>query len=135
ESCLIRQCDSILRQVNDVPRLYRKTNKEVPTKASNYINHCIELIFSITSSQTQVWKTEWTRYVLNEITSHYKQYTSEVLTSVQKIEDSLKRLKKAKIGNQNNVSKNNLNNMSDDDKIRLQIYYDVQEFGQQVSIW
>ncbi|CAG2166458.1 unnamed protein product [Oppiella nova] len=133
ESCLVKQCDLILRQVNDVPRLYRKTNKEVPTKASNYINHCIDLLASITSSETQLWNSEWTRHVLNEITSHFKQFTSEVLTSVQKIEDSLKRLKKAKIGIQNNQSKNNLNNMSDDDKIRLQIYYDVQEFGKQIE--
>ncbi|XP_054154324.1 conserved oligomeric Golgi complex subunit 2-like [Oppia nitens] len=133
ELSLIEQCNQILKQVNDLPRLYRKTNKEVPTKASNYISNCIDLMTSITSNKEQVWSIEWTRHVLNETTTNFKQFTSEVLTSVQKIEDSLKRLKKLKIGNQSNQLKNNLNNMSDDDKIRLQIYYDVQEYGKQIE--
>ena len=132
KSCLITQCDSILRQVIDLPRLYRKTNKEVPTKASNYVYNCIDLIASVVLSETQVWKNEWTTEILNEITAHFKYFTSEVLTSVQKIEDSLKRLKKSKIGNQNNQMRKIPSNMSDDDKIRLQISYDVEEYGKLV---
>lgn len=132
KSYLVRQCDASLRQVSDLPRIYRKTNKEVPTKASNYVYNCIDSIGSVVSNEAQVWKSEWTRDVLNEITTHYKHFTSEVLISVQKIEDSLKRLKKSKIGNQNNQMRKIPSNMSDDDKIRLQIYYDVEEYGKQV---
>jgi hypothetical protein len=131
KACLVSQCDAVLKQVNELPRLYRKTNKDVPIKASNYVNNCIDLITFMTSSETQFWKIQWTEDILREVTNNFKQFTSEVLISVQKIEDSLKRLKKAKNGNQSNQMKNNTI-MSDDNKIRLQIYYDVDEFGKQV---
>jgi hypothetical protein len=131
KACLVSQCDAVLKQVNELPRLYRKTNKDVPIKASNYVNNCIDLITFMTSSETQFWKIQWTEDILREVTNNFKQFTSEVLISVQKIEDSLKRLKKAKNGNQSNQMKNNTI-MSDDNKIRLQIYYDVEEFGKQV---
>ena len=57
----------------------------------------------------------------------YYQTTSDVLTSVRKMEESLKRLKRK--GSRAGVG----GGMSDDDKIRLQLLIDVQNYGQQVS--
>ena len=57
--------------------------------------------------------------------SRYHSITSDVLTSVKKMEESLKRLKKAR-------KSAAAAGMSDDDKIRLQLYLDVQHFGDQV---
>ena len=51
-----------------------------------------------------------------------------MLTSVKKMEDSLKRLKKARGGHTSSGSQG----MSDDDKIRLQFEIDVKGFGDQV---
>ena len=44
------------------------------------------------------------------------------------MEESLKRLKRGK-------ASQSVGGMSDDDKIRLQLYLDVQEYGKQVKIW
>ena len=57
----------------------------------------------------------------------YFSTTNDVLTSVKKMEESLKRLKRGK-------ASQSVGGMSDDDKIRLQLYLDVQEYGKQVSI-
>ena len=54
--------------------------------------------------------------------------TADVLTSVRKMEESLKRLKRGK-GASNAAQQG----MTDDDKIRLQLYLDVQQFGHLVS--
>ena len=65
----------------------------------------------------------------------YLSITTDVLTSVKKMEESLKRLKKAKSTQSlsSSVSSSaNLGALSDDDKIRLQLFLDVTEFGNQV---
>ena len=57
--------------------------------------------------------------------------TAEVLNSVRKMEESLKRLKKARGSNTSSSAQG----MSDDDKIRLQLYLDVKEYDEQVMIY
>lgn len=59
----------------------------------------------------------------------YLSITNDVLTSVRKMEESLKRLKRAK-----GSSASSGQGLSDDDKIRLQLFLDVQTFGKLVSI-
>src|SRR5699024_9809697 len=102
---IIAECTPLLDFVNDIPRLYRRTNKEKPSKASAYIAKCClqlsELVRLIGlnngggSGEGEPWKREWLLELLTELTLHYKNATLEVLTSVQKTEDSLKKLKKA----------------------------------------
>lgn len=130
KSLLIKQCIIVLKQVNDIPRLYRKTNREVPTKPSSYVNTSLDLIcdFLSTDLKDNRWNKTWTLEILEELTKQFKIYTSEVLTSVQKMEDSLRRLKKVK--STGNLKSNST--MSDDDKIRLQFYIDVESFGEKV---
>ena len=56
----------------------------------------------------------------------HEETTCEVLLSVKRMEDSLKRLKRGK------SSANLVGNMSDDDKIRTQIWLDIQQLTKQV---
>jgi len=78
---------------------------------------------------SEQWKQQWVAELLHDLTLYYKNATLEVLTSVQKTEDSLKKLKKAKP----TANRSQTGPMSDDDKIRLQIYYDVQELGTELQ--
>ncbi|KAI2806124.1 Conserved oligomeric Golgi complex subunit 2 [Blomia tropicalis] len=66
---------------------------------------------------------------MNTLHSIALQHLIEVLTSVQKTEESLKKLNLKK----DRPMANKSNSMSDDNKIRLQIYYDVQEFRIQMK--
>jgi hypothetical protein len=60
--------------------------------------------------------------------------TGEVLTSVKKMEESLKRLKKVR-GSEKALDKMSASSqgLSDDDKIRSQIIIDIEELGKQAS--
>ena len=59
---------------------------------------------------------------------------SDILDSVQKMEESLKRLRRVRDKNSEKNVGGGQNekplNISDDDKIRLQLFVDVQTFGQ-----
>lgn len=137
---IVSECKVWMNQVNDIPRLYRRTNKEKPKEASSYVDKCIgqlvDCMRMLGNDSGMVTNTNQCLHdILNDLTIHYKHCTLEVLTSVQKTEDSLKKLKKHKgLGSTmvaNVVSQQS--GMSDDDKIRLQIYYDVTTFGKQLT--
>lgn len=64
----------------------------------------------------------------------YYETVSDVLHSVKKMEESLKRLKQARKTNPANPSgSSSSGGMSDDDKIRLQLALDVEYLGEQVT--
>ena len=59
--------------------------------------------------------------------SSYYSSVAEVLTSVQKTEESLRRLKKAR-DRSTNINSPNDRRAGDDDKIRLQLLLDVRSY-------
>lgn len=61
----------------------------------------------------------------------YFETISDILNSVKKMEESLKRLKQARKSVTTNSASPNVG-MSDDNKIRLQLALDVEHFGVQV---
>lgn len=66
----------------------------------------------------------------------YKTLTYDVLSSVHKMEESLKRLKRARDRGGQGGSETS-SGLSDDDKIRIQICLDVEYYGNQVRkfVW
>ncbi|KAI7690462.1 hypothetical protein SSS_10772 [Sarcoptes scabiei] len=131
-SKIFADCCSLMNQVNDIPRLYRRTNKEKPKEESQFIGKCIERLTRSLKlfEKNQIFESKklWLNELINDLSLYYKQLTLEVLTSVQKTEDSLRKLKKAK-SNYSIGGNKDSNTMSDDNKIRLQIYLDVQIFA------
>nr|DBA26809.1 TPA: hypothetical protein GDO54_011019 [Pyxicephalus adspersus] len=129
ESCLV-----YLKSTLEVPRLYRRTNKEVPTRPSLYIENAIKPLFVLQNEYKnilkQATKDKWLKGALTECTHKYYETVSDVLSSVKKMEESLKRLKQAR---KTAFSSNSTNGgVSDDNKIRLQLALDVEYFANQV---
>ncbi|XP_013396594.1 conserved oligomeric Golgi complex subunit 2-like [Lingula anatina] len=127
------QCSVHLKLVNDIPRLYRRTNREVPSKTSGYLNSLLKPLKMFldehkTTISEEMYRS-WVMKIICEITEQYHSIVTDVLTSVKKMEDSLKRLKRSKTTP--NFGSNQ--GPSDDDKIRLQIALDVDEFGKQIE--
>lgn len=143
-----------VKQVNDLPRLYRKTNRDVPNRCSSYVEQMLKPLKTFSEEyETKLSKQVVKRVlesVLNKITKEYVlilnyviKYTilfyffifsylsavNEVLTSVQKTEESLRRLRNLKGGASStalaNQTVSSSGAMSDDDKIRLQLRVDV----------
>lgn len=125
-------CCLHLKAVADIPRLYRRTNREVPSKPSNYVALVLVPLATLKSKTGQdfgvTWQPDWTSAALEQVTKQYTLLTQEVLVSVRKMEDSLKRLKRAR--DRTPVPEGAA---SDDDKIRLQLCLDVHHFGAQME--
>uniref|UniRef100_A0A182PU17 Conserved oligomeric Golgi complex subunit 2 n=1 Tax=Anopheles epiroticus TaxID=199890 RepID=A0A182PU17_9DIPT len=134
-----------LRQVSDIPRLYRKTNRDVPSRCCAYVEQLLAPIDAFRKSYDTMVGNEAMRDfqigVFNHVTVQFYQVIDEVLTSVQKTEESLRRLKnlRDRSGTTNAPSAGTASSStdraapSDDDKIRLQLQADVMHFTRYVE--
>ncbi|KAH8306175.1 hypothetical protein KR018_003276 [Drosophila ironensis] len=133
---LIGECETEnVRQVNDLPRLYRKTNREVPTRCSGYVEQMLRPLKTFSQQHESHLGTLVVEQILSEVASHitkaYFNVVSDVLTSVQKTEESLRRLRNVKAGGSAPVASSAV--MSDDDKIRVQLRVDVSAWKQELG--
>ncbi|XP_035693427.1 conserved oligomeric Golgi complex subunit 2-like isoform X1 [Branchiostoma floridae] len=132
---IAEHCVVNLKPANDIPRLYRRTNREVPSKASSYVSATVKPLqmfleeHAVIISATR--RSQWVVSILKVVTERYYSVTDDILTAVRKMEDSLKRLKKLRKGDSGNSSSSG--GMSDDDKIRLQLVLDVKQFGEEIQ--
>lgn len=129
---ITNQCSVHLKQVNDIPRLYRRTNREVPSKPSGYIGSVVKPLTLFMEEHSEVLgeqqKAAIFLHVFSSLAEQFHTVTSDVLTAVKKMEDSLKRLKKGR-----SAEKERSQGMSDDDKIRQQLIVDIGFYGDQIS--
>ncbi|XP_030033702.2 conserved oligomeric Golgi complex subunit 2 [Manduca sexta] len=120
-----------LKQVSDIPRLYRKTNRSVPTRPCAYIdvvsNSLKEFHEKAPQRLDNTFLMELYEKLFNVMTVSYYKYVEDVLTSVQKTEESLRRLKQIREMASQQPSEAGV---TDGDKIRLQLHVDVVSFGQ-----
>lgn len=117
-----------LRQVSDIPRLFRRTNREMPTKPCSYITQVLALPLAFCSAQQSAVNTDlleqWLTLTFSAITRQFFSCVDDVLTSVQKTEESLRRLKKIR-DRSAAASSSEARGVGDDDKIRQQLLLDV----------
>ncbi|XP_058399070.1 conserved oligomeric Golgi complex subunit 2 isoform X3 [Diceros bicornis minor] len=134
---LSESCFSYLKSALEIPRLYRRTNKEVPSTASSYVDSALRPFYQLQSGHKDKLKQpriqQWLEGALSESTHKYYETVSDVLNSVKKMEESLKRLKQARKTTPANPVGSSGGGMSDDDKIRLQLALDVEYLGEQIQ--
>lgn len=125
-----------IQQVNDLPRLYRKTNREIPSRSSSYVEQMLKPVKVFQEGLGNKLDSNIIQRILEQvfvrITKEYYTSVTEVLTSVQKTEESLRRLKNLKEKSTNQQSSVS-GAMSDDDKIRLQLRLDVAGWTTELS--
>ncbi|XP_038168540.1 conserved oligomeric Golgi complex subunit 2 [Arvicola amphibius] len=133
---LSESCFGYLKSALEVPRLYRRTNKEVPSTASSYVESALKPFYQLQHGHGHKVKPammkHWVQEALSESTHRYFETVSDVLNSVKKMEESLKRLKQARRAPATNPVSSS-GGMSDDDKIRLQLALDVEFLGEQIQ--
>ncbi|XP_054270693.1 conserved oligomeric Golgi complex subunit 2 [Macrosteles quadrilineatus] len=121
-----------LRQVSEVPRLYRRTNRDTPNHSLPYIDTMLDAPLTFYEShQTHPQVIPWLQSVFSEITKQYYAAVMDVLTSVQKTEESLRRLKK--IRDRTVAQGSTPDRGGDDDKIRMQLYFDANYFSKKIE--
>ncbi|XP_075997842.1 conserved oligomeric Golgi complex subunit 2 [Genypterus blacodes] len=131
-----RSC-RFLKSASEVPRLYRRTNKEVPARASAYMDNALRPLLQLLTDATGLVNPstaqEWLRVALCDCTQRYYETIAEVLSSVRKMEESLKRLKQARKGTTATTTTGANGGPTDDSKIRLQLALDVEYLGEQIQ--
>lgn len=146
---LADDCSNHIKSANDIPRLYRRTNRDVPKTASNYVSLAVNVLHDFKRKYVnenkrserayEIVSNDCIRSVIDSICLRYQSIANDLLESVRKMEDSLRRLRKVRPDRSTASNLSNLANqavttqMSDDDKIRLQLYLDVVEFGNQLA--
>jgi len=129
------QFDNIL----NIPRLYRRTNRESPNQPSSYVQSAFHLMTSLQSSSSTLDEKKQLEIITNAIkimTKSFAGFVNDLLTSVKKTEDSLLRLKqqrKTASGQNDLKSTAKSHELSDENKIRKQIALDVEHYGVQLQ--
>ncbi|KAJ6635914.1 Conserved oligomeric Golgi complex subunit 2 [Pseudolycoriella hygida] len=128
---------SCIKQVNDIPRLYRKTNRDVPSKPCGYVDQMLDPSRRFREQYGNEIGVETCQEICRNLFSSLNiQYYSavfDVLTSVQKTEESLRRLKNLREKSTTNASANDRQGLTDDDKIRLQLQVDIIHWSTEIE--
>jgi len=119
----------LLKSVGDIPRMYRRTNRETPSKPCTYISSIVDELKSFLSCHKQTCSlasvSSWLGDSCDSILGLYLVQVQDVLSNVTKMEESLRKLKKVRERGGGVAGKDKAVGLSDDDKIRLQLYVDV----------
>lgn len=145
---LLQLANVHVRCAGDIPRLYRRTNRDMPSVASGYVGQLVDLLAGVRRQLVQAivvtmtttanvsctsFCDEFMKDIAGQLCDVYAVHVDGVLTSVLRMESSLRRLKKSR---QNPTSQSaappTVSGSSDDDKIRRQLLIDVEEFGSQL---
>ncbi|XP_057339274.1 conserved oligomeric Golgi complex subunit 2 [Microplitis mediator] len=128
---LLTKSSSNLKQVSDIPRLFRRTMRERPTQPCAYIKNAVGILIEFHSTYQNIVPhavIHWLQLTLSSLSEQYYSSVKDVLESVQKTEESLRRLKKIR-DKSSGTSSSETQGISDDDKIRIQLEIDVLSFA------
>ncbi|XP_055327896.1 conserved oligomeric Golgi complex subunit 2-like isoform X2 [Paramacrobiotus metropolitanus] len=137
-SSVVLDMMEILKSLQDIPRIYRKTNREAPSIYSPYVDAAFDLLGNklIPSSGITPSQIEYcSRTVIANVAKQYGGMALDLLDAVKRMEESLKKLRKTRVIVDST-------GVSDDDKIRLQLALDflqmetrIQQLGLDVSLF
>ncbi|KAF0314783.1 Conserved oligomeric Golgi complex subunit 2 [Amphibalanus amphitrite] len=117
-----------MRAVLEIPRLYRRTNRDPPAAASAYVAAMVaplrQFADTVCAGLDGPVTAGHLTGVATQLCTLYGDKVAQVLTSVQKMEESLRKLKKSRPGAAAAPAGG-----TDDDKIRRQLALDVAGLG------
>ena len=124
ESTISDLCLAQLNKAKDVPRLYRRTNRDSPKETSSYIQASFSPLDELNKNEDlpDSLKSHLAGFCAVSTAPKFKDIVNGVLDNVKKMEDSLAKFKKKK------KPVKDVNKSSDDDNIRLQLKLDLEFF-------
>uniref|UniRef100_A0A6B2KZ62 COG complex component COG2 C-terminal domain-containing protein n=1 Tax=Arcella intermedia TaxID=1963864 RepID=A0A6B2KZ62_9EUKA len=125
---LIVLCQAEIQNIVTIPRAYRLTGKNVMNQPMPYVNSLLAPLFSFQKTHSQLiekekWKI-WLRSVLNPVIEKYIESASQILAGERQKEVILSKLPKKQQVN----AAPKLLNLSDTDKMTLQLILDIKHF-------
>ncbi len=137
------RCVTVVRQLKGITATYRMTSKGPPTRHSHYASGILTPLQAALDGAAAApraplppaLRVALAAAVFDSVNGRYRQLAEELLSSVRKTESSLKRLKKGR-GPEGAAAGDAAGagaEMSDSEKICLQLYLDAKEHGQQAA--
>ncbi|XP_047330676.1 conserved oligomeric Golgi complex subunit 2 [Impatiens glandulifera] len=128
-----------LRQLKGITATYRMTNKPLPVRHSPYVSGVLRPLKNFLDGQnatpyfTSEDKNEVVQNAALKITDQYHELASDLVSVARKTESSLQRIRKGaqrRAGASSDVSDSNV---SDTDKMCMQLFLDIQEYGRNLA--
>jgi hypothetical protein len=125
-SDVVQRSGAELAAIRSITAAYRMTNKPAPRAASAYVARVLQplerfLNADATAAIQTATRRAWVERAAAEITDAFAANANELLATVQRSEDFLRRIVKKTTG----TSETGASDLSDTDKIALQIFLDV----------
>lgn len=136
---LVEKSVEDLRQLKGITATYRMTNKPLPVRHSPYVSGVLRPLKGFLDGEraakylTSEARGDLLRTAAFEITTRYYELASDLVSVARKTESSLQRIRQGaqrRAGASSDVSDNNV---SDTDKICMQLFLDIQEYGRNLS--
>ncbi|OVA10188.1 COG complex component [Macleaya cordata] len=132
---LVEKSVEDLRHLKGITATYRMTNKPLPVRHSPYVSGVLRLLKAFLEGEgaTTYLSTEARKELLlraaEEITGRYYELAADLVNVARKTESSLQRIRQGaqrRAGASSDVSDHGV---SDTDKICMQLFLDIQEYG------
>ncbi|KAI6682729.1 hypothetical protein NL676_028642 [Syzygium grande] len=137
---LVEKSVEDLRQLKGITATYRMTNKPLPVRHSPYVAGVLRPLKTFLDGEranaylTTDVRNELLLSAATEVTGRYNELASDLVNVARKTESSLQRIRQGaqrRAGASSDVSEQNV---SDTDKICMQLFLDIQEYGRNLSV-
>ncbi|XP_011624936.1 conserved oligomeric Golgi complex subunit 2 isoform X1 [Amborella trichopoda] len=135
---LVEKSVEDLRQIKGIPTTYRMTNKPPPVRHSPYVSGVLRPLKAFLEGERAAYLASETKSKLihgaaERITGHYYEIAWDVVNVQRRTESSLQRLRQGAQRRGGASSDASDHNISDTDKICMQLFLDIQEYGRNLS--
>ncbi|KAK7265566.1 hypothetical protein RJT34_33187 [Clitoria ternatea] len=136
---LVEKSVEDLRQMKGITATYRMTNKPLPVRHSPYVSGVLRPLKAFLDGEraTRYLASETRKEILlcaaTEITDRYNELAADLVSVARKTESSLQKIRQSaqrRAGASSDISDNNV---SDTDKICMQLFLDIQEYARNLS--
>ncbi|BAT75974.1 hypothetical protein LR48_Vigan01g225700 [Vigna angularis] len=136
---LVEKSVEDLRQMKGITATYRMTNKPLPVRHSPYVSGVLRPLKAFLDGERATrylasdTRSEILHYAATEITDRYYELAADLVSVARKTESSLQKIRQSaqrRAGASSDISDNNV---SDTDKICMQLFLDIQEYARNLS--
>ncbi|KAF8390622.1 hypothetical protein HHK36_025149 [Tetracentron sinense] len=136
---LVEKSVEDLRQLKGITATYRLTNKPLPVRHSPYVSGVLRPLKAFLDGEraamylTKEAKNELLQGAVEEITGRYYELAADLVNVSRKTESSLQRIRQGAQRRGTASSDVSDHNLSNTDKICMQLFLDIQEYGRNLS--
>ncbi|XP_004515820.1 conserved oligomeric Golgi complex subunit 2 [Cicer arietinum] len=136
---LVEKSVEDLRQMKGITATYRMTNKPLPVRHSPYVSGVLRPLKAFLDGErtsrylASETKNEILLCAATEITDRYYELAADLVSVARKTESSLQKIRQSaqrRAGASSDISDNNV---SDTDKMCMQLFLDIQEYARNLS--